>query len=62
MERNLFLGIAKLVWAFDINPGKEKNGKVAGPDMDSYTECNASFLVCAEDFGCEKGRGQFKGV
>ncbi|RFU26955.1 hypothetical protein B7463_g9396, partial [Scytalidium lignicola] len=55
-ERNLFLGISKLLWAFDIKPGKDENGvEVRSEDVDvdptrAYSE---GFLVCANPFNCE---------
>jgi cytochrome P450 len=50
-ERNLFLAISKLVWAFDIGPGKNDNGNVIEPDVSHGAYC-AGFLVCAEPFPC----------
>jgi hypothetical protein len=52
-ERNLFLGIAKLVWAFNIRPGKDEDGKAVEPDVDPYTGYSEGFLVCAHPFKCE---------
>lgn len=51
-ERSLFLGMAKLVWAFDIGPGRDGSGERIEPDVgpDAYS---SGFLVCAEDFPCE---------
>ncbi|KAK4465763.1 cytochrome P450 [Cladorrhinum samala] len=51
-ERIMFLGIAKLVWAFDIGPGTDKDGKVIEPDVSIDKAYSAGFLVCAEDFPC----------
>ncbi|KAK4161037.1 phenol 2-monooxygenase [Cladorrhinum sp. PSN259] len=51
-ERNLFLAIAKLVWAFDIGPGKDENGKDVEPDVSNEKGYCTGFLVCAEDFPC----------
>lgn len=50
-ERNLFHAISKLVWAFDIGPGKDENGKVIEPDVGHEAYC-AGFLVCADPFPC----------
>ena len=55
-ERNLFLGIAKLLWAFEILPGKDANGvriKSENVDVDPLTAYSEGFLVCAHPFGCE---------
>ena len=49
-ERNLFVAIAKLVWAFNISAGKDSEGKEIEPDVSHETGYCAGFLVCAEDF------------
>lgn len=46
-ERNLFLAMAKLLWAFKIKPGKTM------PDTDPVTGYSEGFLVCANDFDAE---------
>ena len=46
-ERNLFLAMAKLLWAYNIKPGKTK------PDTDPVTGYCEGFLVCANDFDAE---------
>jgi len=51
-ERNLFLGIAKLIWAFDILPGLDAQGNTIEPDLDPRTGYCEGFLVCANDFPC----------
>ncbi|OBT81397.1 hypothetical protein VE02_09805 [Pseudogymnoascus sp. 03VT05] len=51
-ERNLFLGIAKLLWGFDFAPGANEEGKVLQPDTDPVTGYCEGFLVCAKDFKC----------
>lgn len=50
-ERNLFLAIAKLIWAFNIQPGKDANGQFIEPDVSNDAYC-AGFLVCADPFPC----------
>lgn len=53
-ERNLFLAMAKLLWAFEIRP---KDGKEI--DTHPRTGYSEGFLVCARDFECEfKVRGE----
>ncbi|KAK5130310.1 hypothetical protein LTR08_002234 [Meristemomyces frigidus] len=52
-ERNLFLAVAKLLWAFDIVPGKDAEGRVVRPDLDPATGYCEGFLVCARDFPAE---------
>lgn len=51
-ERNLFLGIAKLIWAFSIEPGLDDCGNTIEPDFDPRTGYSEGFLVCAKDFPC----------
>ncbi|KAJ5942585.1 hypothetical protein N7516_002753 [Penicillium verrucosum] len=45
-ERNMFLAIAKLVWAFDFQPGE---GSV---DSDPVSGYHNGFLYCAKDYPC----------
>ena len=52
-ERNLWLAIAKLIWAFDIEPGVDSAGNVIEPDMDPETGYSEGFLICARDFPCK---------
>ena len=51
-ERNLFLGIAKLLWAFDFKAGTDANAEVIEPDTDPETGYSEGFLVCARPFAC----------
>ncbi|KAK3674888.1 hypothetical protein LTR78_005232 [Recurvomyces mirabilis] len=48
-ERNLFLAMVKLLWAFDI---RAKEGSSV-PDTDPVTGYCEGFLVCANDFEAE---------
>ena len=52
-ERNLFLALAKLTWAFEFRPGKDEEGKVVEPDVDNETGYSEGFLVCAKPFLCD---------
>lgn len=53
-ERNMFLSIAKLLWAFRFEeaiPGQD--GKTAIPnDSDPVTGYHQGFLYCAKPYGC----------
>lgn len=53
-ERNLFLAVAKLLWAFRFEeavPGQD--GKMAIPnDSDPLTGYHQGFLYCAKPYGC----------
>lgn len=51
-ERNLFLGIAKIIWAFSIEPGFDEDGNRVEPDIDPETGYSEGFLVSAKDFAC----------
>jgi hypothetical protein len=49
-ERNLFLAIAKLLWAFDFKPGRDEDGQEVLPDVDPKTGYSEGFLVCAKPY------------
>ncbi|KAK3937785.1 phenol 2-monooxygenase [Diplogelasinospora grovesii] len=51
-ERNLFLAIAKMLWGFNISPGRDEKGDVIEPDVSCEKAYSAGFLVCAEPFPC----------
>ena len=51
-ERNLFLALAKIVWAFDISPAKDAAGRDIEVDVTNEKGYCSGFLVCAEDFPC----------
>lgn len=50
-ERNLFLAIAKIIWAFSIEPSVGVDGKAVEPDFGPMTGYSEGFLVCARQFG-----------
>ncbi|KAE8154438.1 cytochrome P450 [Aspergillus avenaceus] len=52
-ERNLFLAIAKLIWAFSIKPSLKEDGQPVEYDFSPATGYSEGFLVCAKDFPCE---------
>lgn len=49
-ERNLFLAIAKLLWAFDFKPAKDAQGKDIIPDTSPTSGYSEGFLVCAKNY------------
>ncbi|KAL3481005.1 cytochrome P450 [Aspergillus californicus] len=51
-ERNLFLAMAKLIWAFEIEAGCDDKGEAIEPDFNPQTGYSEGFLVCAKDFSC----------
>lgn len=51
-ERNLFLAIAKVLWALDIEPAVNASGQPIDPDVSNEKAYSAGFLVCAEPFPC----------
>lgn len=52
-ERNLFLGMAKLLWAFEFSEAKDPSGKPIPLDVDSQTAYSEGFLHCPKPFACE---------
>lgn len=52
-ERNLFLAISKLLWAFEFSPGTDDSGKTLELDTDPRTGYSEGFLVCAKPFPCQ---------
>lgn len=52
-ERNLFLAIAKIIWAFDIGPGvDERTGLAVDVDVDSRTGYKEGLVLSAKPFAC----------
>lgn len=49
-ERNLFLTMSKLLWAFDMLPGVDESGQEIPVNTDPRTAYSEGFLVCAHDF------------
>ena len=52
-ERNLFLAMAKLLWAFDFDEAKDHSGTPIPLDVDSKTAYSEGFLHCPKPFACE---------
>jgi len=52
-ERNLWVAIAKMLWAFKFEPSLGEDGNVVEPDVSNETGYSAGFLVCACPFGCK---------
>jgi cytochrome P450 len=48
-ERSLFLGISRMLWAFDIKPKIGKDGQPILPDCDALTQ---GFVCMPEEFEC----------
>jgi cytochrome P450 len=46
-ERSLFLGIARLLWAFNIKPAKDANGKEIVPEGQKFTQ---GFVCMPEEY------------
>jgi cytochrome P450 len=49
-ERNLFLAMSKLLWAFDMSPTVDESGRDVPVDTAPRTAYSEGFLVCAKDF------------
>lgn len=52
-ERNLFLTMAKLLWAFKIEAGEDASGKRIEADVSCETGFGSGFLVASEPFACK---------
>ena len=46
-ERSLFLGIARMLWAFDVSPVKDADGNDILPDQEKLTQ---GFVCMPEEF------------
>lgn len=51
-ERNMFLSIAKLLWAFRFENEVNVDGSPATNDPDPVTGYHQGFLYCAKPYGC----------
>lgn len=61
-ERNLFLAIAKLLWAFRIQPKETARGRPIPVDVDPKTGYSEGFLHCPKPFQAEfRVRGEGNG-
>ena len=52
-ERNLFIGMAKLLWAFEFSETKDPSGKPIPLDVDAKTAYSEGFLHCPKPFDCK---------
>ncbi|KAI9930338.1 hypothetical protein AWENTII_007721 [Aspergillus wentii] len=52
-ERNIFLGIAKLLWAFRFEKATDSSGKPIDVDTDYETGYSQGFLINARPFPCK---------
>lgn len=52
-ERNLFLAMAKLLWAFDFSEKGDAQGKAIHVDVDAQTGYTEGFLHCPKPFAAE---------
>ena len=52
-ERNMFLSIAKLLWAFRFENQIDADGKLLKNDPDPVTGYHQGFLYCAKPYGCK---------
>ncbi|KAI3007919.1 hypothetical protein CBS147346_2860 [Aspergillus niger] len=51
-ERSMFLGAAKLLWAFNFEPARDENGNPIRIDTDPITGYTEGFLVCPRPYQC----------
>lgn len=52
-ERNLFLGMTKLLWAFEFSEKKDARGNAIPLNVDPETAYSEGFLHCPKPFDCE---------
>lgn len=52
-ERSMFLGAAKLLWAFQFGLEKDEEGKSIPIDTDPITGYTEGFLVCPRPYKCQ---------
>lgn len=52
-ERAAFMAIAKIMWAFDVLPGRDEAGKVINNDLSWETGTNGGIIVLPKPFGCD---------
>ena len=52
-ERNLFIAIAKLLWAFDFSEKVDAQGRAISIDINSRTGYSEGFLRCPKHFEAE---------
>lgn len=52
-ERNLFLAMAKLLWAFDFSEKADAQGRAIPIDVDAKTGYTEGFLHCPKPFAAE---------
>ena len=52
-ERNLFLAMSKLLWAFSFAEKRNEHGEVIPIDVDAATGYSEGFLHCPKPFDCE---------
>jgi cytochrome P450 len=51
-EREMFVGTAKLVWAFEFQQKRDHQGRPIPIDTDPVSGYTEGFLVCPKDFAC----------
>ena len=52
-ERNMFLSIAKLLWAFRFENGVQEDGREEVNKMDPVEGYQQGFLYCPKPYGCK---------
>jgi hypothetical protein len=49
-ERNIWLAVTKILWAFDLECGTDENGDVVEPDVDPITGYGEGLVLGPKDF------------
>ena len=52
-ERNIFLGICKLLWAFEFKKAVDQNGNPIETDIHPSTAYSEGFIISANKFPCQ---------
>lgn len=52
-ERNLFISVAKLLWAFSFEKKLDENGRTIEVDTDYATGYEEGLVVCSKPFVCK---------
>jgi cytochrome P450 len=51
-ERNLFIAVAKLLWAFDFEPSRDEKGRPMELDVESETAYTEGLMHGPKDYNC----------
>lgn len=62
-ERNIFLGICKLLWAVEFKKAVDDNGNLLETDINPTTAYSAGFIISANKFPCRiRAKGKWQSI